>query len=137
MGKWLTSLNGAITLSVLALLTFMGRAFLDWRYEYPQQDPAGNWDTSGALIYMALIGGWLWGLLAAGRGSRRGLIVCLIAVLLLDVVFAGVTYFFFCPPWTGCKGWPNAWLWNWSNLISGAVAAVAIAFQLRERRAAG
>lgn len=137
MKNWLTSLNGAITLSVIAFLTFLGRAFMDWRYEYPQQDPMGSLDTMMALIYMVLIGGWLWGLLAAGHGSRRGLIVCLIAVLLLDVAFALATYFIFCPPWTGCTGWPNAWPWNWSNLISGVIAAVAIAFQLRRNRMEG
>ena len=137
MRNWLMSLNGAITLSVIAFLTFLGRAFMDWRYEYPSQDPAGNWDTPGALIYMALAGGWLWGLLAAVRGSRRGLIGSLIAVLLLDVALALATYVFFCPPWMGCKGWPNAWPWNWSNLISGAIAAVALAYQLRKGRAAG
>jgi len=35
MKNWFTSLNGAITLSVVGLLTFLGRGFLDWRYEYP------------------------------------------------------------------------------------------------------
>jgi len=137
MKNWLTSLNGTVTLSVFALLTFLGRAFLDWRYQYSQSDPAGNWDTSTALIYMLLIGGWLWGLLAAARGSRRGLITSLIAILLLDVAFALVTYFVFCPPWSGCQAWPNAWPWNWSNLISGAIAAVAIFFQLRQKSSAG
>lgn len=68
MKNWLTSLNGALTLSVITFLTFLGRTFMDWRYEYPQQDPAGNWDTPMALIYMALIGGLLWGLLVAARG---------------------------------------------------------------------
>jgi hypothetical protein len=83
---------------------------------------------------MALAGGWLWALPAAGRGSRRGLIGCLVAVLLLDVAFALATYFFFCPPWTGCKGWPNAWPWNWANLVSGLLAAVALVLQLRQKR---
>ena len=136
MKNRLTSLNGTIALSVIALLTFLGRAFLDWRYQYSESDPAGNWDTSMALIYILLIGVWLWGLLAAARGSRRGLIGSLIAVLLLDVAFALVTYLIFCPPWTGCIGWPNAWLWNWSNLISGVVAAAAIVFQLRQKSVA-
>lgn len=133
MKSWITSLNGTITFTVIALLTFLGRAFLDWRYEYPQQDPAGNWDTLMAVIYMALIGGWLWALLAAGRGGRRGLIGCLVAVLLLDVGLALATYFVFRPPWTDCTSWLNAWLWNWLNLIPGAIAAVAIAFQLRRK----
>jgi len=137
MKNWLTSLSGTITLSVIALLTFLGRTFLDWRYQYPQSDPGGNWDTLTALIYMLLIGGGLWSLLAASRGRRGGLISLLIAVLLLDVGFALVTYFIFCPPWTGCVGWPNAWPWNWSNLISGIIAATAISFQLRRKNMKG
>ena len=72
MKNWLISLNGTITLSVIAFLTFQGRAFMDWRYEYPNQDPTGSLNTMMALIYMALIGGWLWGLLAASRGNRGG-----------------------------------------------------------------
>jgi len=137
MKNWLTSLNGAITLSVLAFLSFLGRAFLDWRYEYPQQDPTGSLDTPMALIYLVLAGGWLWGLLAAVRGSRRGLIVGLVAALLLDVALALATYFILCPPWTDCTGWPNAWPWNWSNLITGLLAAAAIVLHLRQGKAAG
>jgi len=137
MKNQFTSLNGTIALSVIALLTFLGRVFLDWRYQYPESDPAGTFDTSTALIYMLLIGVWLWGLLAASRGSRGGLITSLVVVLLLDVVFALVTYFIFCPPWTGCVGWPNAWPWNWSNLISGVIAAAAIAYQLGRKRMDG
>lgn len=137
MKNWFMSLNGAVALSVIAFLTFLGRAFMDWRYEYPLQDPAGSWDTPGALIYMVLAGGWIWGLLVAARGSRRGLVANLIFILLLDVALALATYFIFCPPWTGCEGWPNAWFWNWSNLISGLLAALAIAYQLRQIKAAG
>ena len=136
MKRWFTSLNGAIDLSVIAFLTFLGRAFMDWRYEYPHQDPSGSWDTPGALIYMALAGLWVWGMLAGVRGSRRGLIGSLIAALVLDVAFALATYFFFCPPWTGCTGWPNAWPWNWANLVTGALAAVALVLQLRQQTAA-
>lgn len=134
MKNWFTSLNGAITLSAIAFLTFLGRAFMDWRYEYPFQDPAGNWDTPGALIYMALAGAWLWALLRVARGSRGGLVGNLVAVLLLDVALALATYFIFCPPWTDCEGWPDVWLWNWSNLISGVLAAVALVSQLRQKK---
>jgi hypothetical protein len=137
MRNWFLSLNGAITLSVIALLTFLGRGFMDWRYEYPLQDPTGAWDIPGALVYMALAGGWIWGLLAAARGSRRGLIAILILALLLNVALALATYFIFCPPWTGCEGWPNTWLWNWANLISGLLAVIAAAFQLRRNQSAG
>lgn len=135
MKNWFTSLNGAITLSVVALLTFLGRGFLDWRYEYPLQDPTGSWDTPGALVYMALAGGWIWSLLAAARSRRRGLIVGLILALLLDVALALATYFILCPPWTGCEGWPNAWPWNWANLITGLLSSAAIVMYLRQNPA--
>ncbi|HSF83073.1 MAG TPA: hypothetical protein VLA49_17685 [Anaerolineales bacterium] len=135
MKNWFTSLNGAITLSVVALLTFLGRGFLDWRYEYPLQDPTGSWDTLGALVYMALAGGWIWSLLAAARSRRRGLIVGLILALLLDVALALATYFILCPPWTGCEGWPNAWPWNWANLITGLLSSAAIVMYLRQNPA--
>lgn len=133
MTKWLVSLNGALTFSTLALLTFLGRGFLDWRFEYPIQDPTGSWATPGALFYMVLAGVWVWGLIAAARNSRTGLVTCLILALLLDVAMALATYFIFCPPWTGCEGWPDAWPWNWANLISGLLAAITAGLHLRQR----
>lgn len=137
MRNWFTSLNGAITLSLIALLTFLGRGFMDWRYEYPLQDPSGAFDLPGALIYMALAGGWIWGLLSAASGSRRGLIAIVAFALVLDVLLALATYFIFCPPWTGCEGWPNAWLWNWANFVTGLLAVIAGVVQLRQDQAPG
>jgi hypothetical protein len=137
MRNWLVSLNGAVTLSAIAFLTFIGRAFMDWRFEYPIQDPEGGFATLGVLVYMALAGAWLWGLLAAVRSSRRGLIVCLISTLVLSVGLALATLFIFCPPWTDCEGWPDARFWNWSNLITGLLAVVAIMLQLRQDKTAG
>jgi hypothetical protein len=134
MKNWLSSLNGAITLSVLAFLTFLGRAFMDWRFEYSIQDPSGSWATGGALVYMALSGLWVWGLLAAARGSRRGLITILTLAVLLNILMALATYFIFCPPWTGCVAWPTAWWWNWSNLITGVLAALSISLHLRQSK---
>lgn len=135
MRNWFLSVNGAVTLSVIALLTFIGRGMMDWRYEYPLQDPTGSWDIPGSLVYIALIGAWIWGLLSAVKGGRRGLIAILIFAL-LNVVLALATFFIFCPPWTGCEGWPNAWLWNWANLISGLLAVAATAVQLRQDQSA-
>ncbi len=132
MRNWLMSLNGAVTLSAIALLLFLGRGFMDWRYEYPLQDPSGAWDLPGALIYMALAGGWIWALLAASRDSRRGLLTLLTLALVLNVALALATYFIFCPPWTGCEGWPNVWLWNWANLIAGLLAVTATAAHFRQ-----
>lgn len=130
MRNWFLSRRGAIALSTIALLTFLGRGFLDWRYEYPAQDPAGSFDTPLALTYIALTGLWIWALLAASGGSRRALTANLILALLLDVGLALATYFIFCPPSQGCVGWPNAWPWNWANLITGVLAVLATGLQL-------
>jgi hypothetical protein len=130
------SMSGTTALSVIALLTFIGRGMMDWRYEYPLQDPTGAWDIPGTLIYLALIGGWIWGITAAVQGSRPGLIAILILAVVLNVVLALATFFIFCPPWTDCDGWPNAWLWNWANLVSGLLAVAAAAFQLKHSQSA-
>jgi hypothetical protein len=110
---------------------------MDWRYEYPQQDPSGAFDIPGALIYMAIAGIWIWGLMAAARGSRRGLVALLILNAVLVIALPLATFFIFCPPWTDCVGWPNVWLWNWVNLISGLLAVVATTIQLEQGQSAG
>ncbi len=137
MRNWFLSLNGAIALSLIAFLTFLGRLFLDWRYEPLLMGAAGSiQEAKNVLLFLAFAGGWVWAMLAAIRGSRRGLIACLILALLLGVVFALVTYLYLCPPWTGCRGFPNLWPWNWAELISGLLAAIALVFQLIQKKAA-
>lgn len=136
MRNWFLSLNGAITLSVIGLLTWLGRLFLDWRYESQLMGAAGSiQEALNVLLFLAFAGGWVWAMLAAIRGSRRGLIACLLLALLLDVAFALVTYAVLCPP--GCRGFPHLWPWNWAQLITGLLAAIALAFQLRQKKVAG
>ena len=137
MKNWFLSLHGAMALSVTALLTFLGRLFLDWRYESQLLGPAGSFEEAvNVLLFLAFTGGWIWAMLAAIHGSHRGLIASLVLALLLDVAFALVTYAVFCPP--GCRGFPNLWPWSWAQLILGLLAAIALVFQLRqEKRAVG
>jgi len=126
------SLHGAITFSVIAFLTLLGRLFLDWRYESGRMGAAGSTqETINVLLFLAFAGGWVWAMLAAIRGSRRGLLACLILALLLDVGFALAMYFFWCPP-AHCRSFPNQglWPWTWAQLIFGLVAAIALVFQL-------
>ena len=122
-------------LSVIALLTFLGRLFLDWRYEANLMGAAGSiQEVVNVLLFLAFAGGWIWSMLAAVRGSRRGLIASLVLAVLLDVTLALVTYTVFCPP--GCRGFPNLWPWNWAQLISGLLAVIALVFQLRQKNPA-
>jgi heme/copper-type cytochrome/quinol oxidase subunit 3 len=135
MKNWFLSQNGAITLSLIAFLTFLGRTFLDWRYENHLLGAEGSLEEFlYILMFLAFAGGWVWGMLAAKCGSRGGLIACLIFALLLGVGFAAVTYFSLCPPAT-CKQFiPNLWQWNWAQLISGLVASISIGLQLTGKK---
>ncbi len=137
MKNWLLSQNGAITLSVMAFLVFLGRLFLDWRYESDFMGAAGSvQETINVLFFLALAGGWIWAMLAATRSSRRGLIACLILASLVNIGFGLATYLSWCPP-AYCNGFPNLWPWNWAQLILGLSGAIALVFQLTGKKVAG
>jgi hypothetical protein len=130
LNNWFLSLNGAITLSVLALLAFIGRLFMDWRYESHLMGAAGSYEEFLYVLgFLVVLGVYIWGLLASISGSRRGLIALFIMVLLLNIGFALATFFIWCPPAT-CTGFANMGRWNWIHLALGVLAAIAIGFQL-------
>jgi len=138
MKNWFLSLHGALTLSVIALLTFLGRLFLDWRYESQLMGKAGSLQEAiNVLLFLSFAGGWVWAMLAAIRDSRRGLIACLIFALLLDLGFAFAMFFLWCPP-ASCRGFPfnsGLWRWTWAQLVFGLAAAIALIMQIRQKKA--
>ncbi len=126
MNNWLTSLSAAITISIIALLSFIGYAFLEALYFL------GGWITGRAaaaamtLFVMGIVGGWIWGLMAATAGSRGGLIalfvLCLItaSIMLYDIVFySPIPY-----------GWPLVQIAVWVTFAASVLAILAIAWQL-------
>ncbi len=78
MRAWLTSLNGAITLSAMAWLTELWRACLDTLFECPggfvraQIDGAST--LAVTLIYTAGFAGWAYSMHVATHGSQAALI---------------------------------------------------------------
>ena len=77
MKKWFLSQNGAITLSVMAFLVYLGRVFLDWRYESHLLGAEGSLqEFLYILMFLAFAGSWVWGMFAAKSGSRGGLLTC-------------------------------------------------------------
>jgi hypothetical protein len=129
------SLNGAITFGIIAFLTMMARTTLvdalfvsEFRNMLPENQPV----TIGLvmLVYMVFVGGWVWSLLAAARGSRAGLIVSLIFSLIVALAGGLLTLLAFCP--NGCAAWPVGNIIVWANLISGLVASIALGLQLRQ-----
>lgn len=130
MKTWFASLNGVITLSLVALLIFMGRTFIDFQYVYVEFFPNPGEAALAILVNMALFGGWFWALLKASHGSRRGLMGALIFDLLFVLLLSVGTLFFYCP--SPCDtAWPLAEIINWASLIVGLLAAVAVWLRLR------
>lgn len=124
-----TSLNGAITLSLIALLTELWRAFMDFQYEYARFLDGTGAVLLGTLLYTALFAGWAWALLRAIRGGRGALIAALIFNLLFLLVLPVGSLVAFCPsPCT--ELWPLFELANWINLIFGLLATIALVLQL-------
>jgi hypothetical protein len=133
MQRWFASLNGAVTLSVIALLTELWRAFVDFQYEYASFLTGAGAVLLGTLLYTALFGSWAWALLRAKRGSRSALIAAFILNLLFLLAIPIGTLVAYCP--SPCRElWPVMELANWVTLLSGLLATVSLALQLRPHK---
>ena len=131
MKNWFTSLNGAITLSAIALLTEVWRGFLDAMFVFPDDIGEESIMHLAALIYTLLLAGWVWSLISAARGSRRGLIAAFIINGLVWLVIPVGTLLSYCP--IDCLA-EAGWIWslvNTLNLLLGLLAAIALGLQLR------
>lgn len=133
MKTWFTSLNGAVALSTIALLTEVWRGFLDAMFVFPNDIGEENFMHLAALIYVTLFALWAWSLIAAARGSRRALITAFSINLLVLLIIPVSTLLFYCP--ADClaeAGWIFS-LANTLNLLFGLLAAVALSVQLLGR----
>ncbi len=131
MKNWFTSLNGAITLSTMALLAELWRAFVDFENEYSNFLSGTGQVLLATLIYTALFGSWAWVLVRAMPGSRGALIAALIINLLFLLVLPIGSLVSFCP--SPCAElWPVMELANWINLIFGLLATASVALALAD-----
>lgn len=126
MTTWFSSRKGAITLSVIALLSLLARSYYDTRYilveEYSPLVP--GMDTLWIIGFTVIVGSNVVVLLAAVGNSRRAWIALLIYNLLIGLGF-GAAYL------SAAMNNPLAFVIITSNLIAGILAAVAVVFQLR------
>jgi hypothetical protein len=138
MKNWFFSLKGAITLSVITLLTEAWRGFLDAMFVISVEFGDPVMQNLAAVIFTVLFGGWAWLLILAGRGSRGGLIgaFALNAVVLFAIPVSWL--FIYCP--AACR--VNAGIFNLANtlnLVFGLLAAVTLGIQIlsKEQRSTG
>ena len=130
MKNWIFSLNGALVLSLLALLSNAWRGFLDAMFVMPIVYGDEGTLQLAAIIFTALFAGWAWALFAAWRGSRRGLVAAFIINALVLVAIPIGWLLFYCP--AECRAEAGIFnLANTLNLVFGLLAAVALGLQFR------
>ena len=127
--KWFRSSNGVVSLSFLALLSLLFRSYMDTAYILPG-DYSGfgtNFSILWFFGYTAILGGWIWALVAAGKDSRGGLITLLVYSMVVSLGFGAVSLMTFV-------SYPVEILIFGSNILFGFIAFVSILFRLRATR---
>jgi hypothetical protein len=134
MMKWFLSLTGALTLSVLALVSNLWRGFLDAMFVLPVDFGDESTLQAAAVIFTALFAGWALAIWSAGRGGRRGLVVAFVINGLVLLAVPVGWLLFYCP--ADCRAEAGVFnLANTLNLALGLLAGIALAFQLWPRSA--
>jgi hypothetical protein len=126
--------TAALMLSGAALLSFLARTFVDYRFVYAELGFDVRTVGFSILLHLALLGSWIWALVAASHARRRGMYV-LLAYNVLVAAFGLYTMTKLCP--SPCRtGWPVGEITIWSNLLIGLTAALLAAMSVfRQSRA--
>jgi hypothetical protein len=74
MKTWFTSLNGVITISALALLSFVGYGLLEMRYFLGKWIPGDSAAMAEMVVMLLIVGGWLRALFVAANDRQGGLV---------------------------------------------------------------
>lgn len=121
--------KAAIYLSLAALLSFLARTFLDYRFVYEEIGLEVSSLALTTIFNLVLFGGWIWALIAASHRSRKAM-VALTALDALLLLFGLATLASFCP--SPCPtAWPLGEVVIWSNLVVGIPAIAATILALR------
>ena len=130
MKGWFGSLNGALGLSAIALLTELWRGFLDAMFVLPNDFGDEGTMQMAALIFVALFAVWGWSLFSAWQGGRRGLVAAFAINALVLVAIPVSWLFFYCP--AECRATAGIFnLANTLNLVFGLLAGAALGLQLQ------
>ena len=123
--------TAALMLSGAALLSFLARTFVDYRFVYAELGFDVGALGISVLVHLALFGGWIWALVAASHARRRAIYVVL-AYNVLVAAFGLYTMTKLCP--SPCRtGWPVGEITIWCNLLIGVAAALVTAMSAFRR----
>ena len=132
MKEWFLSAKGAITLSVLTLLSQLWRGFLDAMFVLPVDFGDEGMLNLAAVVFTALFAAWGYSIWSARQGSRRGLVAAFVINGLVLVAIPISWLLFYCP--AECR--TDAGIFNVANtmnLILGLLAGVSLAAQIWRR----
>jgi hypothetical protein len=120
----------ALILSAAALLSFLARAFVDFRYVYAELGLDNAAFGFATVVHLVFVGGWIWALVAASQ--RRGAMYVLLIYDIVVMVWGLYTLSALCP--SPCRtGWPVGEIAIWSNLAAGTSGAALAALALFRR----
>lgn len=122
MLAWFTSLQGAIVLSAIAMLSFIGYAILESRYFLEQWTPGVTAATLETLFVLLLVGLWLWALFAAADEKDWGLIVALVIAVVTALIAAYDLIRYSPIPYA----WPLVQIAVWVMLVSSVLTVASI-----------
>lgn len=130
MRSWFVSLDGVLVVSGVALLSLLWRSLLDIRYVLTEDMPEAGKGTTAAwtLFIVAIIGVWIWALLAAQVGARSGLIVLFALAIITGLLGGLASLLAFRPIMPSAR--PMGEIAIWSNLVTGILAAISVAIRL-------
>ena len=129
MKIWFFSLKGAITLSLLALISELWRGFLDAMFVLPVDFGDDQTMNIAAIIFAVLFAAWGLSIWSAQQGSRRGLVATFIINVLVLIAIPVGWLVFYCP--VECRVGSGIFnLANSLNLILGLLAGISLATQI-------
>jgi hypothetical protein len=131
MKNWFTSLNGALTLSALSLLSFIGYTLMEMRYFLEKWIPGDNAAAVETVIVLLIVGGWVRALFVAADGRRGGLIALFSLSTFTILIFLYDLQFILKP----LLNWPER-LMVVVMFIMGMIAIAALLAQLRQSKTA-
>ena len=126
MKTWFTSLSGTITLSALALLSFIGYVLMEMRYFLEKWIPGDTAAGVETLIVLLIVAGWIRALFLAQAGRRGGLI-SLLAFSVFSALIAPYDVRYFPLPW------PEQTMVI-ATFVFSVIAITALVFQLRQKK---
>ena len=126
MKTWFTSLSGTITLSALALLSFIGYVLMEMRYFLEKWIPGDTAAGVETLIVLLIVAGWIRALFLAQAGRRGGLI-SLLTFSVFSALIAPYDVRYFPLPW------PEQTMVI-ATFVFSVIAIATLVYQLRQKK---